>query len=95
MFLEDMCGFCCFSMRFFVMLDLVGTVILPSTTIYILYLIVIRLFQSYLCDYWAVYGLQVVIFLLKREWGLIFWLIIYLMAYPFGRSFYRFILLAF
>ncbi|KAH9468950.1 hypothetical protein Pst134EA_009475 [Puccinia striiformis f. sp. tritici] len=88
MFLEDMCGFCCFSMRFFVMLDLVGTVILPSTTIYILYLIVIVSTKQAaipivsLVIIGAVYGLQVVIFLLKREWGLIFWLIIYLMAYP-------------
>lgn len=88
MFLEDMCGFCCFSMRFFVMLDLVGTVILPSTTVYIIYLIVIVSTKQAaipiisLVIIGAVYGLQAVIFLLKREWGLIFWLLIYLMAYP-------------
>jgi len=88
MFLEDMCGFCCFSMRFFVMLDLVGTVILPSTTIYIIYLIIIVSTKQAavpiisLVIIGAVYGLQAVIFLLKREWGLIFWLLIYLMAYP-------------
>ncbi|OAV96111.1 hypothetical protein PTTG_02136 [Puccinia triticina 1-1 BBBD Race 1] len=88
MFLEDMCGFCCFSMRFFVMLDLVGTVILPSTTVYIIYLIVIVSTKQAaipivsLVIIAAVYGLQVVIFLLKREWGLIFWLLIYLLAYP-------------
>ncbi|PLW29013.1 hypothetical protein PCASD_18637 [Puccinia coronata f. sp. avenae] len=88
MFLEDMCGFCCFSMRFFVMLDLVGTVILPSTTVYIIYLIVIVSTKQAaipiisLVIIAAVYGLQAVIFLLKREWGLVFWLLIYLMAYP-------------
>ncbi|KAA1078742.1 hypothetical protein PGTUg99_006148 [Puccinia graminis f. sp. tritici] len=88
MFLEDMCGFCCFSMRFFVMLDLVGTIILPSTTVYIIYLIVIVATKQAaipivsLVIIAAVYGLQAVIFLLKREWGLIFWLLIYLMAYP-------------
>ncbi|MBW0492481.1 hypothetical protein O181_032196 [Austropuccinia psidii MF-1] len=88
MFLEDMCGFCCFSMRFFVILDLVGTVVLPSTTVYIVYLIIlVSTKQSAvpiisLIIIGAVYGLQAVIFLLKREWGLIFWLLIYLMAYP-------------
>lgn len=88
MFLEDMCGFCCFSMRFFVMLDLVGTVILPSTTVYIIYLIIVVSTGKAavpiisLVIIGAVYGLQAVIFLLKREWGLIFWLLIYLMAYP-------------
>lgn len=35
MFLPDMCGFCCFSMRFFVMIDLIGTLILPATFVYL------------------------------------------------------------
>ncbi|KAH9819734.1 chitin synthase-domain-containing protein [Melampsora americana] len=88
MFLKDMCGFCCFSMRFFVFLDLVGTIVLPATTVYIVYLIVIVSTKQAavpvisLIIIGAVYGLQAVIFLLKREWGLIFWLIIYLLAYP-------------
>ncbi|CAH7686592.1 chitin synthase-domain-containing protein [Phakopsora pachyrhizi] len=88
LFLEDMCGFCCFSMRFFVILDLIGTVILPSTTVYIIYLIVVVSLRQTavpiisLVIIAAVYGLQAVIFLLKREWGLVFWMIIYLMAYP-------------
>ncbi|CAE6439835.1 unnamed protein product, partial [Rhizoctonia solani] len=48
--LPELCGICCFSMRFIVFLDLVGTI--------------------------------AVIFLLKREFMLIGWMIIYLMAYP-------------
>ena len=36
-----MCGICCFSMRFVVFIDLMGTVILPATAVYLVYLIVI------------------------------------------------------
>lgn len=35
MFLPNMCGFCCFSMRFVVFIDLLGTIILPATFVYL------------------------------------------------------------
>lgn len=86
--LKNLCGACCFSMRFIVMLDLIGTVILPATTVYIVYLIVqvsshrasVPTFSLLMLG--AVYGLQVLLFLLKREWQFIAWLILYLAAYP-------------
>jgi len=34
MFLPNMCGFCLFSMRFVVFIDLLGTIILPATFVY-------------------------------------------------------------
>lgn len=34
-FLPELFGFCCFSMRFFVFIDLLGTLILPSTVVYV------------------------------------------------------------
>ena len=34
-FLPELFGFCCFSMRFFVFVDLLGTLILPSTVVYV------------------------------------------------------------
>ncbi|KAL8293707.1 hypothetical protein RQP46_000408 [Phenoliferia psychrophenolica] len=87
-FLPDMCGFCCFGMRFIVMVDLVGTIILPATFVYIIYLIVsittgngaVPIITLALIG--ATYGLQVIIFLLKRQWQFIGWLVIYLLAYP-------------
>ncbi|KAK4705525.1 chitin synthase, partial [Phenoliferia sp. Uapishka_3] len=88
MFLPDMCGFCCFGMRFIVIVDLVGTIILPATFAYIIYLIVsittgngaVPTITLILIG--ATYGLQVIIFLLKRQWQFIGWLVIYLLAYP-------------
>ena len=38
-FISDLCGFCCFSMRFVVFIDLFGTVALPSICAYLVYLI--------------------------------------------------------
>lgn len=88
MWLKDMCGFCCFSMRFVVFLDLFGTLILPATCFYIGYLIYIAsttngqfpLISIILLA--AVYGLQALIFILKRQWQHIGWMIIYIIAFP-------------
>lgn len=35
MFLEQLCGFCCFSMRFVVMIDLLSTITMPVTVAYV------------------------------------------------------------
>jgi chitin synthase len=86
--LKEMCGFCCFSMRFVVFIDLFGTVILPATCVYLIYLIVmvsIGASQFPLISIImiaSVYGLQAVIFILKRQWQHIGWMIIYIVAFP-------------
>jgi chitin synthase len=73
-FLKDMCGFCIFSMRFVVFIDLFGTVILPATFAYLVYLIVrVALHQGAfplisIIMIAGVYGLQALIFLIKRQW---------------------------
>lgn len=86
--LKDLCGFCCFSMRFVVLVDLLGTIILPATCVYLGYLLyrvgshtgpfpLISLIMLA-----GVYGLQAIIFIIKRQWQHIGWMIIYLIAYP-------------
>ena len=87
-FLKDLCGFCCFSMRFVVFIDLFGTVILPATCCYLAYLIYkvashtgqFPLISIIMLA--GVYGLQAIIFLLKRQWQHIGWMVIYILAYP-------------
>ena len=72
-----------FSMRFIVFIDLLGTIILPATAVYLVYLIVtVAIGKSplpiiALAMIGAVYGLQAIIFLLKRQWQYIGWMIIY------------------
>ncbi|CAK7220969.1 hypothetical protein SBRCBS47491_004367 [Sporothrix bragantina] len=88
MFLKEMCGFCFFSMRFVVFIDLFGTIILPATCAYLGYLIysvathsgAFPLFSIIILA--AVYGLQAIIFILKRQWQHVGWMIIYIIAFP-------------
>ncbi|KAN0061227.1 hypothetical protein ACQY0O_006967 [Thecaphora frezii] len=86
--MPELCGFCLFSMRFIVFIDLLGTIILPATAIYLVYLIIVTstgkaaLPIISIVMIAAVYGLQAIIFLLKRQWQYIGWLVIYVCAYP-------------
>src|SRR5690606_24153827 len=86
--LKELCGFCCFSMRFVVFIDLFGTLILPSTCIYIGYLIYLVASKSgafpliSIIMIAAVYGLQALIFIIKRQWQHVGWMVIYILAFP-------------
>jgi chitin synthase len=87
-FLKDMCGFCCFSMRFVVFIDLFGTIILPATCAYLAYLIYRVATHSgqfpliSIIMLAAVYGLQAIIFIITRQWQHIGWMVIYILAFP-------------
>ena len=86
--LSQLCGFCCFSMRFVVFLDLLSTIVQPVTVAYIAYLIVLIALQSSVIPLTAfillgaIYGLQAIIFILRRKWEMIGWMIIYILAMP-------------
>ncbi|KAI9706981.1 MAG: hypothetical protein M1820_004569 [Bogoriella megaspora] len=87
-FLKDLCGFCCFSMRFVVFIDLTGTLILPATCVYLGYIIYVAISHTgqfpivSLAMLAAVYGLQAIIFIIKRQWQHVGWMIIYIIAFP-------------
>ncbi|KAJ5776612.1 uncharacterized protein N7511_001623 [Penicillium nucicola] len=87
-YLNDLCGFCCFSMRFVVLVDLLGTIILPATCVYLVYLIYRVASHSgafpmiSIIMLAGVYGLQAIIFIVKRQWQHIGWMLIYLLAFP-------------
>ncbi|KAI4210057.1 MAG: hypothetical protein LQ351_007047 [Letrouitia transgressa] len=86
--LRDLCGFCCFSMRFVVFIDLFGTIILPATCCYLGYLIYRIATHSgqfpliSIIMIAAVYGLQAIIFILRRQWQHVGWMVIYICAFP-------------
>ena len=86
--LQQLCGFCCFSMRFVVFLDLLSTIVQPVTVAYIAYLIVLLAIKSSVVPLTAfillgaIYGLQAIIFILRRKWEMIGWMIIYILAMP-------------
>jgi chitin synthase len=84
--LPELFGFCCFSMRFFVFIDLLGTIILPATVVYLIYLIITvaigkaQIPVVSLAMIAATYGLQALIFILKREFMLIGWMVVYIIS---------------
>lgn len=85
---DGLCGFCCFSMRFIVLIDLLSTVIAPVTVAYIVYLIylvaakgeTIPTFSIIMLA--AIYGLQALIFIFRLRWDMIAWMIFYILAIP-------------
>ena len=86
--LQQLCGFCCFSMRFVVFLDLLSTIVGPVTVAYIVYLIVLVATRTDVVPIMAfillgaIYGLQAIIFILRKKWEMIGWMIIYILAMP-------------
>ncbi|KAG2225658.1 hypothetical protein INT45_012130 [Circinella minor] len=87
-FLPQLCGFCCFSMRFVVILDLMSTLTMPAVVLYLGYLIYrlitdagqVPMISILLLG--GVYGLQALIFIFRRKWEHIGWMIIYILAIP-------------
>jgi chitin synthase len=97
--LQQLCGFCCFSMRFVVFLDLLSTLVQPVIVGYIAYLIYLLITASDIVPVMAfillgaIYGLQAIIFIMRRKWEMIGWMIIYILATPvfaFGLPLYAF-----
>ncbi|BGP46627.1 hypothetical protein JCM10450v2_002474 [Rhodotorula kratochvilovae] len=89
LFIDRMCGFCCFSMRFVILVDLASTLISPVTVAYIVYLIYmvagehkpIPTFALIMLG--AIYGLQVIIYVLHRKFEHIGWMLVYICGIPF------------
>ncbi|KDN52499.1 glycosyltransferase family 2 protein [Tilletiaria anomala UBC 951] len=83
-----LCGFCLFSMRFIVLIDLLSTIIAPVTVAYIVYLVVLvstsdaTVPVTSLIMLAAIYGLQAVIFLLNRKFEMIGWMFVYIIGIP-------------
>ncbi|ODO09469.1 hypothetical protein I350_03069 [Cryptococcus amylolentus CBS 6273] len=87
-FLDELCGFCCFSMRFVVLIDLVSTIIGPVTVAYIGYLIYLIVHDGdsiptlSIIMLAAIYGLQALIFIFRMRWDMIAWMLFYILAIP-------------
>ncbi|KAI8372396.1 chitin synthase-domain-containing protein [Blakeslea trispora] len=87
-FLPQLCGFCCFSMRFVVMLDLISTLVQPAIVGYLIYLIYTLSTTSSnvplmsIITIAGVYGLQAIIFIIHKKWEHIIWMIVSIFAIP-------------
>ncbi|KAI8978598.1 chitin synthase-domain-containing protein [Pilobolus umbonatus] len=87
-FLPGLCGFCCFSMRFVVMLDLISTLAMPAIMGYLGYLIYsIATAENSLplitiITIAGTYGLQALLFIMKGRWEFIAWMLVSILAMP-------------
>ena len=83
---NTMCGVCCFSMKSIVLLDLIATLILPASLLYVGYIVYITVFLNeplslLIIIMWAVViGVQVVVFLLRSRWDYWWWFLVFVFA---------------
>jgi len=90
LFLNDLCGFLCFSMRTVVFIDLFSTMVQPAMILYLFYLIYSIIFPAEDAIFpWVsllmlafTYGLQIIIFILRGAFQHIGWIVIYIFAMP-------------
>lgn len=81
-------GCCCFSMKFMVLIDLLTTMVLPSTCAYLIYLIVAfslgveKMNTTFIVMTSVILGIQIFIFMIRRDFIYIMWFILYLLALP-------------
>ncbi|KAG0747559.1 hypothetical protein G6F57_001697 [Rhizopus arrhizus] len=88
-FLPRLCGFCCFSMRFIVMLDLISTLAMPALLGYLGYLIYTLATLDgdtvpiiTIATIAGTYGLQALLFVVKGRWEFIMWMLVSILAMP-------------
>ncbi|KAG2202701.1 hypothetical protein INT46_000760 [Mucor plumbeus] len=87
-FLPRLCGFCCFSMRFIVMLDLISTLVMPAIMGYLGYLIYTLATSDgsipiiTVATIAGTYGLQALLFCMKGRWEFVIWMIVSIFAIP-------------
>lgn len=88
MFVKNSCGVCCCSMKFMVFISLVTTLLLPSSCCYLYYLIYAFTFGdepmniTFITMTAVIVGIQMLIFIIKRDFIYIVWLFLYLLTLP-------------
>jgi chitin synthase len=85
---QNMCGIACFSMRFVILLDLIATIFLPASVIFLYYLIYIyasgieQMETVMIVILSIVYVIPILVFLIKRQPEFFIWYALYLIAMP-------------
>ncbi|KAI8904257.1 chitin synthase-domain-containing protein [Powellomyces hirtus] len=94
--LRDLCGYGCCGMRFVVGVDLVATCAMPASVLYVAYLVFATLYGATgtgtgdgvsfpllsLVIVAAIYGVQVVVFVVRMRWAHVVWMVLYLLSLP-------------
>lgn len=84
--INTMCGICFLSMKTTVVVDLIATMILPAGMVYIgyfIYLVFVTgedISMLLLILYGVIFGVQIVIFLFRSRWDMLFFFLVFLVA---------------
>lgn len=84
MFVNRMCGFLCFSNKFLVIMNFITLMVLPGSYLYLMYLIIAFVMgwetvsTVFIITISAVIGIQVAVFLIRRDFKTIIWFAIYI-----------------
>lgn len=85
---RELRGICCFSLRFIIMMDLISAFTLPASLIYLGYLLYLFFTESstlsllIVITLGIVYATQFLIFVFKRDYGYLFYMLLYLVSVP-------------
>jgi len=80
---QTMCGLCMFSMKMVVIMDLIVTMILPASLIYVGYLAWLFISQPELIDeyiilfYGVIFSFQMISFLIRCRWDYLWWFLVF------------------
>lgn len=80
---RTLCGCCCFSMKFIVVLDMVSTLILPASVLYAFSFIYVVFWEKEpftlvtLILYAIIFGVQFLVFVVRSRLDYIWWFLIY------------------
>ena len=83
---KTMCGICFLSMKTTVVVDLIATMILPAGMVYVGYFIYLVFVTGedisvlLLILYAVIFGVQIVVFLLRSRWDMLFYFFVFLIA---------------
>lgn len=86
--LPQLRGICCFSMKFIVALDIISSFSLPASILYLGYLIYLFVTKTSVISsliifvFVVIYVTQLLLFLFKREYSYIFWMVLYILSIP-------------
>ena len=85
--LDQLCGFCLFSMRFVVCIDLFATIVMPATVFYLVYLVVSSFMAQKvpiisLLMFGVAYAMQALIFMIRGQMQHIGWMLLNILSMP-------------
>lgn len=82
--IRNLCGVSIFSLKTVIVMDLIGTILMPTSLLYFYYTVIKSMVVGFdslaivVASFFGVYALHLIIFLSKRQFEYSFWLLVYM-----------------